>query len=104
MGQAQQAHHARCNDGPTALGPTYRYFVPREFPECAAKTRPGSGNLNPSFGRVVGASACGASVAGSARKRSDLVAMISTASTNQIETWGDRVLDATSLEAVFGAD
>ncbi len=35
---------------------------------------------------------------------SDLVAMISTASTNQIETWGDRVLDATSLEAVFGVD
>jgi hypothetical protein len=35
---------------------------------------------------------------------SDLVAMISTASANQIETWGDRVLDATSLEAVFRAD
>jgi hypothetical protein len=35
---------------------------------------------------------------------SDLVAMISTASANQIETWGDRVLDATSLEAVFMVD
>jgi hypothetical protein len=35
---------------------------------------------------------------------SDLVAMISTASANQIETWGDRVLDATSLEAVFRVD
>ena len=35
---------------------------------------------------------------------SDLVATISTASASQIETWGDRVLDATSLEAVFRVD
>jgi hypothetical protein len=35
---------------------------------------------------------------------SALVATISTASASQIETWGDRVLDATSLEAVFRVD
>jgi len=35
---------------------------------------------------------------------SDLVAMIGAASADQIETWGDRVLDAECLEAVFRVD
>jgi len=34
MGQAQRAHRCSERDGPAALGPSYRYFVPCEFPEC----------------------------------------------------------------------
>jgi len=45
MGQAQRAHRCTARDGPAALGPSYRYFVPYEFPEYAAKTQPGSVNL-----------------------------------------------------------
>ncbi len=45
MGQAQRALHARCIDGPAALGPSYDYFVPLELPEFTNITRPGSGNL-----------------------------------------------------------
>jgi hypothetical protein len=45
MGQAQRAHQCAERDGPAALGPSYRYFVPHEFPEYAAKTQPGSVNL-----------------------------------------------------------
>jgi hypothetical protein len=34
---------------------------------------------------------------------SDLVARIRAATTEQLEGWGDRILDATSLEEVFRA-